>query len=250
MVVRNHIFGGFMNIKNLSLLLAFACAVPIYSADETLSVDQTQEASRDRIKEDAANTKLACTTSGMLLSAAIGVAAGVATKSALVGGIIGGPMFAVPATAYLYLCNKYKKEFDEEAYKRVCDTEDKTFFFTMSTLTAPMAVMLAYGTLYASGFIGYGVGGIIGSAIGKAATVIGATKDTATITAIGLVSAVPAILEAKTEIEKQNLEYKQNGSNYALSSLEKIGYLLPKYCKNIGYAFALLGAASFAYAHA
>lgn len=242
-----------MNIRGLSFLMAFTCAIPIGATEKPNVVESAQEetTTRDYKKEYAANTKLALASSGMTIGAAWGVAVGIATQSALIGCALGGPLFVVPAAAYYYLCNKYKNMFDEKAYKRVCDTEDKTFFYTMSIMAAPIGVILYGGLAYiavcGSGAFGYGGGAILGTVLGNIATAVGITKDTATIATIGLIPVLPTILETKDELEKQKLHDTILGTHHTLSTPEKIGHFAFKYCKNLAYASALLGAASFAY---
>ncbi len=231
-----------MNIKNLSLLMACAFAMPVCAAEEVSVVSQTEE-QRDYAKEDAANTKVALAEAGMFYGAAIGAVAGVANGSMLMGGAI----CAMPIAAYCGLRYKYKKMFDEKAYERVCDTDNgKLMMFTLG----PIAIPVCYGTLgylalYLSSMAGWTVGGAAGTIIGKLSAAVGITNEVATVTALGAAIAVPTVFETKAELEKQKLEYEKAGINCTLSLPEKFCYFFPKYCRNIAYVSASLAALAY-----
>lgn len=231
-----------MNIKNLSLLMACAFAVPAYATEEVSVVNQTEEV-RDYAKEDAANTKVALAEAGIFYGAAIGAVAGVANGSMLIGGAI----CAMPIAAYCGLRYKYKKMFDEKAYERVCDTDNgKLMMFTLGPIAIPVCYgALGYLALYVSSLFGSAVGGIAGTCLGKLSVAAGITNEAATMAALAAAVAVPTVFETKTELEKQKLEHEKAGLNCALSLPEKCAYFFPKYCKNIACAFGLLTAIAY-----
>lgn len=125
------------NLKNLAILLAFACAIPVCRAEESQTTQATQveqtEQKLDRTKEYAARTKLSIAEAAMIYGGVVGLVAGVATQSALTGGAI----FAVPAAIYAGLRAKYKSMFTKEQFDVVKDTEDEMFIYLMTPITVP-----------------------------------------------------------------------------------------------------------------
>jgi hypothetical protein len=237
-----------MNIKNLSFLLAFACAVPVY-ADETAETQVTQEEKRNYAVEDACNSKMALAKMGMVAGALGGIATGIGgTAGATVSSVATGcALFALPVGVYAYLSNKYKNMFDKETYKRICDTEDKTFLYTMSALTAPLAVILVGSLPFISGYLGCGIGGIIGMGVGKIAAIAGIAKETAGVGALGVVSLATAILETREAEFKKQQDCEVQGVKYSTTLGERAYSVFGNFCKNCAYAGLIATAGAYAY---
>jgi hypothetical protein len=237
-----------MNFKNLSILLAFACVVPAY-ADETAEAQVTQEEKPNYALEDMCNTKMAFAKIAMVGGALAGIATGLGGTAGVTAGSIakGCAVFALSSSMYAYLSNKYKNMFDEKTYERICDTEDKTFFYTMSALTAPLAVILVGSLPFISGYLGCGIGGIIGMGVGKIAAIAGIAKETAGVGALGVVSLAAAILETReTEFKKQQ-DCEIQGVKYSTTLYDKVCSTFGYFCKNCAYAGIIATAGTYAY---
>lgn len=189
-------------LKAMAAIVLAASIVPVYASEEATSALTEQEIT-DRQKEDAANTKLALASAGTILGAVGGLMTGVATGSALTG----GAMFAVPAATYCGLRYAYKKSFDAAAYKRICDTEDKEFLYTMMpfgiliTLTAGAAACAGLVTIPAV---------VVGTPVSAMAAKLGIAKEGAAFIGAGIMAAIQAVFKTRADnIQNGHEEYQK-----------------------------------------
>lgn len=187
-----------MNIKNLSLLMVCAFAVPVYATEEVSVANPTEE-QRDYAKEDAANSKLALAEMGVLFGGgAIGSLVGIITKSALCGGIVGTLGCTISVVAYYNLRDKYKEMFNEAAYADICRTENKVFDYSMTVLTAPVIILLTHA-------VGLTAGYVLGGVIGKAGVFLGVNAELAKYMSVVASAIIPFCVEAKpSSIKEEN----------------------------------------------
>ncbi len=193
------------NLKNLVILLAFACAIPVCRAEENQTIQAEQQP--DRTKEYAARTKLSIAEAAMIYGALTGLVTGVATQSVLAGGAV----FAVPAVIYAGLRAKYKSMFTKEQFDVVKDTEDETFIYMMAPMMVPIGVALyVYMGIAACTALTVCPALAIGGPVCAITAKLGIAKESAAFIGAGIMAAIQAAYRTRVDnVQKGDVEYKK-----------------------------------------
>lgn len=225
-------------IKNISLLLAFACALPVYADENQASTVETQPTENIEQKPNnqlilEASQTLSKSLAGLLYGSAAGAALMIATlhltdsfKMALLGG---GITAIAPIALHAYLYKKYKAQCNEDEFKDAMTiAKGESLYYTLPLL-------LALGTYFTTSFAHFG-GELIGLITGAIAKKAGANWLQAGIAGAGVALTIPSYLEAHAmSKEKKQPSYYDKTMNFAIA-----------YAKNLTLVSFLAGAAGAA----
>jgi hypothetical protein len=208
-------------LKNISFLLAFACAMPVVAIDQSEGAKEAVVAKMQEVEQqnsdetkvvadkaeqpsmkdilDAAN-KYALAGATSLYGVAGGATAFVATLNATdslkMALLAGGGTIAISAIPIIYFYNKYKAQFGEKfGMFREIAKSDLMMYMVPATIGA-----FAYSFTTIANIAGLGLGVVIG----KAAQALGLGLKTATLTAAGTAIAIPSYIEARNRSDKKN----------------------------------------------
>jgi len=193
-------------LKNISFLLAFACAIPAYAIESEAPIADTvkvatNEAEQPTIKtilDSAHNYAVAGATSmyGLAGSAAAFAGTLVATDSLKMAFLAGGGTIALSAIPAIYFYNKYKAQFGEK-FKTLQDIARPDMLMYM------MPLMIG-ATAYTWSNIASAGGYCLGAVIGKAAQALGLGLKTAGFAALSTAIAIPSYVEARNQSDEKN----------------------------------------------
>lgn len=234
------------SLKNISLLLAFACAVPVYADEQTtvidvvaqqtdVAVDQAQVTAPDEqpdvdiksLLEHAHNYAVAGAAGiyGIVGATTISCATFFATNSLKAALLVvgGGGLASLGLIGYLH--NKYKSKLGEKAFKAVQEIARLEFICYLLPLVIAGGTCTAVGFAEASGWVTGLLTGLLAKKAGLSATVAG-------MTAVGVATVIPTYTEmsSKADDDKQ------------LSTYQKAIQFACVYGKNLAQ-YALIGAA-------
>ncbi len=209
------------NLKNISLLLSIACALPAYSASAELDVEvQKTESESKPTLEVAHNLGVAGSVAvyAVPTALAIGAATLAASNSPGLSLVAAGTTITIPAAFCTYLYKKYKAQLSEEAFK------DATFLASakLAWSSIPLYVaILSWISFEFAKFAGVGTGALIG-AVGQK---IGLNPIQAGIAATGIALAVPSSFEAHAlSEEREKTDSYQTALDFAMAYARNLAF--------------------------
>jgi hypothetical protein len=227
-------------LKNISFLLAFACAVPAYATEQETPVAETTVALDGSEQPDV---KVICDAAGKYAAAVAaplyGLAGGAAMIQAVFGAtdsvelalLAGGSTIALSVIPAIYLYNAYKTKFGEkfETLREIAKPD--TFMYILPLL-------IGASGYFASNIAGFG-GVALGTIIHGASRVLGLSLQTTLLTTFGVATAVPSYLQARNSSENFGRSSDEKKYDGTYTTVLKFTYA---YAKNVAIMSFIGGA--------